>query len=121
MAESLFGCRAALNLAHERPERTDVDVRVLACRHVIIAVAKLFWRDGKNAKARKWHRAQSDVPERTFASPGGEGRLSTYPSPAAHAKPEGLEVRSRCVQTFGARLCGSRLVLFVNAVLGLQL
>ena len=22
--------------------------------HVIIAVAKLFWRDGKNAKARKW-------------------------------------------------------------------
>merc|ERR1712113_1099224 len=22
--------------------------------HVIVAVAKLFWRDGKNAKARKW-------------------------------------------------------------------
>merc|ERR1711933_131207 len=23
--------------------------------HVIVAVAKLFWRDGKNAKARKWY------------------------------------------------------------------
>ena len=28
------------------------------CRHVIIAVAKLFWRDGKNAKARKWSEPQ---------------------------------------------------------------
>ena len=33
---------------------------VLNSRHVIIAVAKLFWRDGKNAKARKWLRAQLD-------------------------------------------------------------